>query len=204
MVLFAILFGVIIYSVKILIGKNSPVPKLQWLPLIIFAFIIQVLFILPAPWGLFQSSAAAKILLLSSLILLLIACLKNIRNLGIMAVTAGLILNLLAVSANGGLMPVTPDAVDQAGGHGHPYSEGTHVPRTKSIILSKEDTRLQFLTDVYVVPHWMVIPGPYSIGDFFIVAGVFLVLAWPVRLRRGGFGFHERLNLTTTEPGGNA
>jgi len=101
---------------------------------------------------------------------------RNVSFWGMRLVLAGLILNLAAMLANGGLMPVEPSAVQAVGRV--PLSElqpGEHVPGTKNRLLTADDTRASFLSDRFVIPML----GPFgaaavSIGDFLVAGGVLM------------------------------
>ena len=98
---------------------------------------------------------------------------RNLSFWGMRLVLAGLILNLAAMLANGGLMPVEPSAVRAVGSiELSELRPGDHVPRTKNSLLAASDSRVSFLSDRFVI----LMPGPFraavSIGDFLVAGGV--------------------------------
>ncbi len=110
----------------------------------------------------------------------------NRRVGGMAAVGVGLLLNLSVMAANGGFMPVSPEAV-LAAKLRPPESldaAGSRLPRSKDILLTAEQTRLWLLSDVIVVP---AAPGTriYSIGDLVVGLGIFLVVHGAMVPRRG-------------------
>jgi len=77
-------------------------------------------------------------------------------------------LNLVAIAANGGVMPADPDALAAAGivTPAGEFSNSTAVT----------DPRLLFLGDVLYLPSSWPVHNVFSIGDVLIVAGSFLAL----------------------------
>jgi len=98
----------------------------------------------------------------------------NRRLLGMAFVGAGSILNAIVIFANGGRMPVDPQALARAGivdlaeylATGH---SGTHGLMTAG-------TRLRWLGDVWAMPAWSFRPAAFSIGDVLIALGICLVV----------------------------
>lgn len=109
-------------------------------------------------------------------LLLLPFLVLNLRLIGVRLILAGLMLNLLAMVANGGLMPVEMCAVDAVGKHdGQELVVGDHIDGSKNALLPRGDVRLRGLTDVIVLP----VPQPFtraiSVGDIAVVAGIVAV-----------------------------
>lgn len=152
---------------------------LRWGLLAVAAFAIQALFIYQMPvqkgigvWG------WQEVLFVVSHLLLLAVVWANRRLPGVKLIGLGLLLNLTVMVANGGWMPVTPEAVVKAGHTGLVPSlePGTRVYSSKNIILAAEQTKLRFLSDVFVLSKPFPIPTIFSIGDVFVAAGVFLLI----------------------------
>ncbi len=72
-----------------------------------------------------------------------------------------MILNLVAVIANGGRMPVLPDAMHRAG---HDYGV-----RMNSVAAA--DPRLDWLVDRWAAPEWVPLANVFSAGDVVIALG---------------------------------
>jgi hypothetical protein len=86
-----------------------------------------------------------------------------------MALTAlGAALNLLAITANGGVMPASPAALAAAG-------LPVHEPGFQSSTVV-DDPRLAFLGDVFAIPASWPLSNVFSVGDVLIGVG----LAWGV------------------------
>jgi hypothetical protein len=90
----------------------------------------------------------------------------NWRVPGIPVAALGAALNLLAIAANGGVMPASPAALERAGmGAGDPGFQSS---------AAVADPRLAFLGDVFAVPASWPLSNVFSVGDVLIAAG----LAW--------------------------
>ena len=119
-------------------------------------------------WGL------RAFLLLGSYVLLATVVVVNRRLPGLPLVGFGLALNLLVMLANGGYMPVTLEALQQAGlAHlAQGNSDGARVLAAKDILLSRGNTRLWVLSDIFALPP--PVGAVISIGDAFLASGAFV------------------------------
>lgn len=122
------------------------------------------------------------VLLPAAHLLLIPFLLSNFSFWGVRLIALGLALNVLVMAANGGLMPVTTEAVDTVGRH-EPESlvVGSHIEGTKNVYLYEEDVRLAILSDRLILP----LPKPFtraaSMGDVAIVLGIALACVEAVR-----------------------
>ena len=113
-----------------------------------------------------------KALLISSYLLLAWTLVRNVNFRSVRLILFGSLLNLVAIVANGGLMPVSPQARSLAG-----MTElggtwlGKVTPQGTGILLNVDQTRLWAFTDV--IP-WNQVGGVFSVGD--VLLGVGLVL----------------------------
>ena len=89
----------------------------------------------------------------------------NRRVPGIPLAALGAALNLLAIAANGGVMPASAAAVARAGLADDPGFQNSAV---------LADPRLAFLGDVFAVPASWPLSNVFSVGDVLIAVG----LAW--------------------------
>lgn len=140
--------------------------RLGWL--IILAVLLQrIPFALSAPSSFVELK---KALLVLSYILLLWALSRNLHLWSMRILALGTVLNFAAIVANGGLMPVSPEARLQAGmtalgqsGFGKVLPEGTGV------LLPIDETNLWFLSDIIPVS---LVGGVFSAGDVLIGVGL--------------------------------
>ena len=109
-------------------------------------------------------------------LLLIVVVAANWRFWSIRILGLGLVLNLVAMGVNGGLMPVTPETLDEAG-LSHLATEieiGDHIPGTKDVLFERSSVRLYPITDILVVSF----PSSraYSPGDVLVFLGFVAVL----------------------------
>ena len=116
-----------------------------------------------------------RILMFDSYFLLLLFIAANFRYVWIAVLGAGIILNFLAIAANGGFMPVTPDTLERTGGIPAGVESGDWVPDSKDVMLAREDARLYPLSDRIV---WDALDPirAFSAGDVLIVIGLAIFL----------------------------
>lgn len=123
------------------------------------------------PWTTPDGVARALWLFSYGLLIAMIAANRHVR--GIAVVGAGLACNLVAIVANGGLMPVTDDALRGAG--------LDYAVRNNSISLS--EPRLAGLVDRFAAPSWLPLGNVFSVGDVLIGAGIVIVVVLAMRPR---------------------
>ncbi|HEU4759718.1 MAG TPA: DUF5317 family protein [Dehalococcoidia bacterium] len=151
---------------------SRPAPGIRWLGLAAGAFLVQVAVV----YGLGSLNGSRSwfpLLVALAHFLLLPFLLRNLSFWGIRLVLVGLVLNLTAMLANGGLMPVDGGAVNAVGGsRAEGIEAGAPIPRTKNVLLPADAIRLRELSDRLVLP----VPKPFtravSLGDILVVAGV--------------------------------
>lgn len=83
---------------------------------------------------------------------------------GMLIVGVGAALNLIAITANGGVMPASPEALETAG-----------IVHTKGFVNSTavDDPKLQFLGDIFAIPDSVpILDNVFSIGDVLIAIGI--------------------------------
>lgn len=112
-----------------------------------------------------------------SYVLLAAFVVLNWRHVGLLIIGLGLSLNFLAIVANGGLMPASPENLVAAGRADEVagLELGEPVPNSKNVLLAEDDTHLRFLTDRIEVADESPFPL-FSVGDFFIFAGLLVTL----------------------------
>ena len=115
------------------------------------------------------------LVMLASYGLLLIAVLVNRRLPGMVWLGLGAALNLLAMVANGGWMPVTSDLLAAAGFVVMPSAilPGQRVWASKDVVRVSHEIHLRWLSDVFIIPKVGVISGVFSVGDVVMMLGLF-------------------------------
>lgn len=144
--------------------------RLRWAPLALLGLAIQVaLFADPlasvvGAWGppIYVASTAA----------VLGAVLVNLRLAGLPVVALGAASNLAAIVANGGVMPVSAEALAALGVPAGPgFSNSREV----------EAVALAPLTDIFALPAWLPFANVFSVGDVLIGLGVAIALVAAMR-----------------------
>jgi hypothetical protein len=164
--LLGVIFIAILVTVPLARGRLSAIGELQLrMPgLAVAGILAQVLIVSIVPEGL---GAAAHWLHLLSYALLGACAWLNRRIPGVPLITLGGLLNVIAITANGGVMPLDPALVvhvSQEGGQGFVNSGVVDHPR------------LLFLGDIFATPREWPMANVYSIGDFTILLGVVVLL----------------------------
>ncbi len=149
--------------------RNLGKVHIHWAWVVLVALIVQAIFIRGLPdW----TWAARVVFPLTHAAILAVAWLNRDLD-GMWLVAAGVALNVIAMLANGGLMPIPPEALVQAGLAPDEQSVAlyTRLINSKGIILPKQEATLWWLGDVIALrPVETVI----SIGDIVLVPGLFL------------------------------
>jgi hypothetical protein len=104
-----------------------------------------------------------------SMLILAVWFVLNLRLPGMTVIGLGLLLNLVAIAANGGRMPTSSDALERAGMAtriSNPQ-EATHANSS----LANEETRLYYLTDIFALPKGIPLANVFSIGDVCVALG---------------------------------
>jgi hypothetical protein len=129
---------------------------------------------------------ARRVLLPLTLVFLLVFALRNWHLWGVRVMALGFLLNFLAISSNGGLMPVTPEKVASVNllDRIENVQLGEPVPGSKGILMAPREARLWFLSDIIVFPPRSPIARVLSVGDLVILGG--LVIACAEVIRRNG------------------
>jgi len=155
---------------------NYPDIREGWL--VLLAVIPQLLvFRIPAVAKRLPLSLVIGILVVSQAVLVWFAW-RNRHQQGFTFLCAGLFLNLLVMSLNGGLMPIRPEAVVKIFPALSPdvWQVGARLGYGKDIVLTLEQTRLWWLSDYFVLADNPWFRMAFSVGDIFIAVGAFLYL----------------------------
>jgi uncharacterized protein DUF5317 len=92
----------------------------------------------------------------------------NRRLPGMLVVGLGTAANLLAIAANGGVMPASPDALATAGLPPDPAGFANSA--------ALAEPRLAFLGDVFAIPSGWPLANVFSVGDVVIALGAVLAV----------------------------
>lgn len=132
--------------------------RLAWT--VFLALAVQLLLFLPL--GIDGHALLRDVLHLSSYAVLLAFALANLRFVALVPAFAGMALNALAITANGGSMPASTRAANAAGILDG--IEGSNV--------SQHVHRLWFLGDVFAIPKALPLSNVFSVGDLLIAVGM--------------------------------
>ena len=149
--------------------RNLAALQLRWLPLVIAGFVLQLLIFTPFAHSPLVAFATVPIYVLS-MILLVIWVAANWRIPGMALIAIGLALNVIAITANGGHMPVSPESARYAGTIGNYSSEGAFVANNS--IATQANVRFWPLTDIIAIPQQVPFANVLSIGDVLLTIGV--------------------------------
>ncbi len=142
------------------LGRLALLPiRRRWA--ILAALAVQVLIISIIPAGLPGGVAAG--LHLASYALTLVFVAANWRIPGMAILVVGGLCNLVAIGANGGVMPASQRALELAGRQAP--TEGFINSR------SQDDARLLILGDIFALPHGIPFANVFSVGDVLLVVG---------------------------------
>ncbi len=95
----------------------------------------------------------------------------------VLVIGIGLAMNFIVIVTNGGLMPVTPEAIARSGLHEKAERAVLSDPlvHSKDVVLRKEDTRLWPISDIIVIENpsnlRIFSPGDVVIGFGLLIVG---------------------------------
>lgn len=142
--------------------------RLRWPVLALAAIGLQLVIFAPAGATPLPPDTIPALYLLSMGILIIwVAANRHIPGMLLMA--AGLLLNTVAIAANGGAMPVSPASAAYAGRIVQ-YSGGERPMANNS--WATDTAQLWLLTDILAVPAWVPFANVFSIGDVVLTLGV--------------------------------
>ncbi len=160
-ILYAVVAGLVIGLASG--GTPARLGRLQiaWAPVIAVGLVLQVLLFSTAI-GDALGTVAPPVYVVSQVIVLA-AVWRNRAIPGMPVVLLGGAANLVAIVANGGYMPVSPDALVALG---RPPTDGYVNSRlVEGVVLAP-------LTDIFAMPGWLPLANIFSVGDLLIGVGV--------------------------------
>ena len=171
---------------------QSPVFKATWL--VALGFLPQLMaFYLPSTRRAL-SDEVASFCLIGSQIVLLIFTAVNFRLPGMPVLALGLACNLAAILANGGFMPISTETASRLAGPSvlNRLVVGERISSaSKDVLLSGTEIRLPWLADRFVPPQGFPYRFAFSLGDVFIAAGTFWLLAHGRHIEESSFGIRS-------------
>ena len=178
-----ILYAALLFSLVVALMRGGSVRHLAmmrlrcgWLILAVVAPQILIIF-LPEGYEDRYWVGCAVMLAVSYCGLAILAWLNHSLS-GMKLLALGIVLNGAVILANGGFMPVTPEALARAG-HSEVVLElerGLRVVGSKDVVLNRDDTNLWPLSDIFVIPKRFPLAGSFSIGDALIISGCFMLM----------------------------
>jgi Family of unknown function (DUF5317) len=135
--------------------------RVRYAPAIFGALAIQIVIISLVPGG---SPGLHRVLYVASYALAGVFVVANRRLAGMPMLALGASLNLVAILANGGVMPASRRALRTAG----TLTSSTNFLNSAAVA----HPRLLFLGDIFPVPHAVPFANVYSVGDVCIAIGV--------------------------------
>jgi hypothetical protein len=159
-ILYAVLAGLVIGLLSGGSATRLGDLRFRWAPLIAVGMVIQVL-LFSSPLG-DAIGPAAPVVYIASNVAVLVAVWRNLAIPGLPLVLIGGISNLIAIVANRGFMPVSPEAMAAMG---RVPTEGyTNSRLVDGVVLGP-------LTDLFAMPTWVPMANVFSIGDALIGVG---------------------------------
>jgi len=89
---------------------------------------------------------------------------------GIWLVAVGVLMNTVAIAANGGVMPVEPLAAQYAGRLAAYATDGPAIANNS--LATTTGVQLWLLTDIFPVPAGIPLANVFSLGDLLLTTGV--------------------------------
>lgn len=174
--LWAILLGLLIGLVRHRGVAHLAQLKLRASWLVLLAVLIQIL-ILPLgqnakpilTWGM-------ELFHIGSYLLLLLFAVVNVRERALWVMALGMLSNFIVITANGGHMPASIDAL-RAAGRSATVEKLLTDGVSGNVILMSEQTKLNFLGDIFWLPSWVPFANAFSMGDLLLGVGAVWLLA---------------------------
>ena len=129
-----------------------------WLVWLALAVQVVVISVLPDRPGVSEAAHLGSYALAAAFVAM------NYCSVATLVIGVGGLLNLVAIAANGGVMPATRGALEASGW------EPTPGHFANSALVASP--RVQLLGDVFATPSWLPVHSVFSVGDVVIVAGL--------------------------------
>jgi hypothetical protein len=150
--------------------------RIAWWPMLLAAFAVELVLYNPPinrlDWAI---AVGPGIWVLSKLVMLVVlarnALVDERGRAAWVVIFASIALNTLAIVANGGHMPQSPDAAAAVWGTDYVRAD-TYGGHLENVSWMSPDSRLQWLCDILPLPRWLPRPNVLSIGDVLLALGV--------------------------------
>jgi hypothetical protein len=162
--------------------------RFRLLPLLLLSVFIQVLIFTSILGQTDFVHRTGNYIYMFTILLTLLVFYKNTHIPGLVVILIGALLNGAVIFANGGYMPTRAELLDEAGRlekvqqSEEAEAAGERLVHNNSII-ADDDTRLEFLGDIFALPESVPLSNVYSIGDIFIAVGAAATTARTMHLR---------------------
>jgi hypothetical protein len=168
-VLYGLLVGLIIG--RVLGGEFARLAhaRLRWSLAVVGAMLVQLAILGPLAPMIEPGAPVAVLAFVASGALGLAAAVANIRQPGVAVLSVGAGLNLLAIVANGGVMPASRQALEVFGWSGRHDGFSNSAERLAPAFT--------WLTDIFALPRWLPFANVFSVGDILIAIGCGVFIA---------------------------
>ncbi|MCS6937248.1 MAG: DUF5317 domain-containing protein [Candidatus Bipolaricaulota bacterium] len=173
--LWAILLGLLIGLLRR--GSLANLAKLELRAggLVLLAVLLQILIFPLGPSAQPLISWGTEYLHLASYGCLLLFVIVNYHEWALWTMALGMILNFVVIAANGGYMPASVEAL-RAAGKTSVVESLLATGRSGNVILMSDQTKLNFLGDIFWLPSWVPGASAFSIGDAILALGIIWLL----------------------------
>lgn len=148
--------------------------RASWL--VLLAMLVQILILPLGPGAKPIVTWGMEFFHIGSYLLLLLFALINFRERALWPMALGMLSNFLVITVNGGHMPASLDAL-RAAGRTATVEKLLTDGISGNVIAMSEQTKLNFLGDIFWLPGWVPFANAFSVGDVLLGAGVIWLLA---------------------------
>jgi hypothetical protein len=162
--------------------------RFRLLPLLLLSVFIQVLIFTSILGQTDFVHRTGNYIYMFTILLTLLVFYKNTHIPGLVVILIGALLNAVVIFANGGYMPTRAELLDEAGRlekvqqSAEAEAAGERLVHNNSTI-ADDDTRLEFLGDIFALPENVPLSNVFSIGDIFIAVGAAATTARTMHLK---------------------
>lgn len=148
--------------------------RASWL--VLLAMLIQILILPLSPGAKPIITWGTEFFHIGSYLLLLLFAIINLREKALWPMALGMLSNFIVITVNGGHMPASLEAL-RAAGRTATVEQLLTDGISGNVIAMSEQTKLNFLGDIFWLPSWVPFANAFSIGDLLLGAGVIWLLA---------------------------